>query len=211
MSRTASKRFRIDPTRDLWDRQPGEGDEAWEAFVTYRDSGLEDGARRSTRRTARELDKSHTLIGQWSGNYEWQLRTQAFDRNLDAIKLKESADRIVRAARRHGDHIEALTLALIAPVRAYLTKIQQQGGSAQAFEGWTLRELQRAASESARLMPNLIQAERLVMGLATDKHEVVDERAAAQKRFSEAPMDEVNAFLLGALSAEQLSKERDRG
>jgi hypothetical protein len=205
------KRFQIDPNRELWDRQLNESDEAWEAFAIYRDSGLEDGSKRSTRRVASSLGKSATLVARWSSDYQWQLRTQAFDRHLDAIKLQESADRIVKASKRHGDHLEAMTLALIAPVRAYLTKIQEQGGSAQAFEGWTLKELQRAAAEAARLMPNLIQAERLVMGLATDKHEVVDERAAAQKRFGEAPIEEVNAFLLGATSAELLQKERDRG
>ena len=44
-----------------WDRQPGEGPQAFRAFAAYRDSGA-NGAKRSLQKTAESLTKSNGAI-----------------------------------------------------------------------------------------------------------------------------------------------------
>ena len=52
---------------DLWERQPGESAQAYEAFAIYRDMG----SNRSLRVVAEQLSKSDTLIKRWS---TWMIR-----------------------------------------------------------------------------------------------------------------------------------------
>lgn len=194
------RRFSIDPDRDLWDRQPGESDESWEAFTAYRDMADEGDGRRSTRQAARQLGKSATLVGRWSTEHDWQRRVQAFDRDRDAQRLAEGAAAIRRAAKRQGRSLEAAIMAVMAPVEAYLAKLQEAGGSRQSFSEWTLRELALASREAARLLPQLVQAERLVHGLSTARGEVVPvdpQRAAAEARVRDMDRDALDVYLLG--------------
>lgn len=87
-----------------WEQQPGESAKAFEAFAIYRDMGVE----RSVRKVAQQLNKSLTLIGRWSSNYNWPERARAYDRDLD----KRAHDQAVREVRNMTNrHIRiAMTL-----------------------------------------------------------------------------------------------------
>ena len=183
-----------------WERQTGESDESWEAFVLYRDMPAEGDGRRSTRAVARQLGKDRTLIGRWSAGHEWQLRVQAFDREQDARRLAEQAQAFRRAARRQGRALEAAVTAVLQPVEAYLRKLHEDGGPQRAFADWDLRELSVASREAVKLLPALVRAERLVHGLSTSKGETVaidPERAAAEARVRDMDRGELDAYLLG--------------
>ena len=81
------KRTSADPP-ELWERQPGEGPQAFNAFAAYRDSGI-DGKRRSLQKTAESLTKrdgSNYSVGtlkEWSRKHNWQMRVDAFDQEMD--------------------------------------------------------------------------------------------------------------------------------
>lgn len=63
---------------DPWERQPGESDKQWAAFVHFRDSGA---GKRSLANTIKAVDtKSCTW---WSASMMWQVRAAAWDRELD--------------------------------------------------------------------------------------------------------------------------------
>lgn len=73
-----------------WERQKGEGEKAYEAFLVYRDMGPE----RSTRAVAQKLGKSVSLIQRWSRDKDWQERVRAYENDLDrAARKKALADR----------------------------------------------------------------------------------------------------------------------
>ena len=80
---------------DLWERQPGESAQAYEAFAIYRDMG----SNRSLRVVAEQLSKSDTLIKRWSREKKWGERCRAYDNHLDdvarhigiALQLQEKA------------------------------------------------------------------------------------------------------------------------
>lgn len=76
---------------DVWERQQGESPQAYEAFATYRDMGAE----RNLRAVAQALNKSLTIIGRWSKNWEWVERARAWDNELTR-KAKEAAAKKVK-------------------------------------------------------------------------------------------------------------------
>lgn len=68
-------------TRDeLFQRQKGESEQAYEAFVQYRDLGAE----RSTAKVAQALGKSLALIQRWCKRWYWVERCREWDSAKDA-------------------------------------------------------------------------------------------------------------------------------
>ena len=96
-----------------WERQKGESDKAYEAFVTYRDMGTN----RSIRAVAQKLAKSRTQIGKWSSGWEWMERVRAYDNELEkearAKAVKDRNDMTERhikiAMQLQKKALEALT------------------------------------------------------------------------------------------------------
>jgi len=92
----------------LWERQNGEGPQAFRAFAAYRDSGA-GGARRSLTKTAQNLTKSDDLpysdgtLKQWSRQWNWQERAAAWDDEMDRQAREELAKGITEMRKKHVD------------------------------------------------------------------------------------------------------------
>jgi len=123
MSSDASKELDIVPIgpvqlvtdRDLWERQPGESDMAWEAFVVFRD--LDPGKR--TIKHTYELVSGHTLerastphgdrvvpsmnFGRYCNQFHWRERAFAYDRYMDDKYRKELEASRVKARVETAD------------------------------------------------------------------------------------------------------------
>ncbi len=82
-----------------WERQPGEGEKPFAAFVVYRD--MEE--KRSLKAVADELHKSYTLIRRWNDNWNWQERARAFDNDLQKQQYAEAKKASRKMATRHID------------------------------------------------------------------------------------------------------------
>lgn len=74
----------------VWDRQKSESQQAYEAFVTYRDLGAE----RSTSKVARRLSKSTTLMNRWSSAHGWVERARQYDNYLDGEARREAVKKV---------------------------------------------------------------------------------------------------------------------
>jgi len=98
----------FDPTVDQevrpWDRMPGEGPKAYEAFVTYRDMGVS----RTARKSAEQLGKSAGTIWRWSGRWHWIERAQAWDRYLDVQYARELVTQRREMAKQHARISQAM-------------------------------------------------------------------------------------------------------
>ncbi|MGN0998659.1 MAG: hypothetical protein ACI4PO_03830 [Faecousia sp.] len=85
-----------------WERQPGETPKPFEAFCVYRDMGLE----RSLSKVAAKLSKSETLMGRWSGQYDWVKRAAAWDDEQERVereaKEKQRLKDIAKMRERHA-------------------------------------------------------------------------------------------------------------
>ena len=80
-----------------WDRQEGESEKAYEAFVIYRDMGSE----RSQTAVSKELSKSRHLIGRWSSRWNWQDRVFAYDNELQKEAKAEAVKELKDMTKRH--------------------------------------------------------------------------------------------------------------
>lgn len=83
-------------TENPWERQSGESEKAFEAFVIFRDLG----EKRTFTAVAEELQKSYTLIRRWKERWGWEERARAYDNDLErearAKAVKERKDMTTR-------------------------------------------------------------------------------------------------------------------
>lgn len=94
-----------------WERQKGESEKAYEAFVTYRDMGSE----RSLRAVSRALGKSKTIIDRWSREKGWVERVRAYDNDLEKeARAKAIKDRKAMTERHIGIAMQVQKKALEA-------------------------------------------------------------------------------------------------
>lgn len=82
---------------NLWERQKGESEKAYEAFSIYRDMGSE----RTLIAVAQRLKKSRTLIDRWSARWNWQERVLAYDNELQKEAKAEAAKELKEMTKRH--------------------------------------------------------------------------------------------------------------
>lgn len=82
---------------NLWERQPGESVQAFEAFKIYRDLGL----KRSNRAVCEQLSKSRQLITRWKSKYQWDERCRAYDNELEKEAHREAVKNLKNMTSRH--------------------------------------------------------------------------------------------------------------
>jgi len=91
----------------LWERQPKESSEAWEAFHTY----LSLGVKRSTAKVGQQLGKKKDLMDRWSSKWNWVERVRAHDNFLmaqeDRAQLLEARKRAINYGKLADDIFKA--------------------------------------------------------------------------------------------------------
>ncbi len=128
-----------------WEQQPGEPDEAYQAFAAYLtevEAGLRSFARSSGLREG-------TVVA-WSAAYRWRARRASYQRHLADVRTRAAEETAAEMGRRH-----ALVLG-------------------ELFD-WTLESIEAARAAGAVLKPaeieriarTVIEQERLARGEAT--------------------------------------------
>jgi len=156
-----TRQERTDPAA-IWLRQPGEPAKAYGAFVVYRDLSAE-GEGRSLRAVAMRLDRGVRVLQEWSSRWNWVERADAYLGHLDAIRVAEHEDDIVRQRREHNEQLRELgrQLRAVALARLIGGTIGSRFVASIDPSELTPTELVRFASLGARL-------ERTAMGLPPD-------------------------------------------
>lgn len=146
----------------LWERQPGETDKAFQAFVLYRDAG----PMRSVTNIGLALDKSRTLIGRWSSDWGWVERASAWDDEAD--RLARERDLLER------QHSRTEMLDGHAKLGKAMTQIAAQGFLEYDASNPMGKQRIKAMgpAELARLAQTGAQMERLARGETTERIEV---------------------------------------
>jgi hypothetical protein len=88
--------------RRPWDRESGENEEAWAAFLAYRDMGPS----RTLEGVGKLLDKSWRLCGRWSSRWKWIARCEAWDSHLQRERDKVAAREAAKWERRRQAELE---------------------------------------------------------------------------------------------------------
>ncbi len=79
-----------------WERQEKESEQAFQAFLTYLNQGVE----RATRKVARQLSKSESLIMRWSAKWNWPHRIESHTDHLLSIATESRERETTRQAKK---------------------------------------------------------------------------------------------------------------
>lgn len=137
---------------DPWERQEGEKSVEFNAFIRFREQGLT----RSRGRVAVELGKSVGWVSELARRWDWELRAQAWDDEMDRVWLMERRDAQRQAARRHSHIAEMMLDAVESKLSTIL--LDANGG-----EGITL-----APADLVRWAEAAVKIERLAIGSPTE-------------------------------------------
>lgn len=147
--------------RDPWERQPGERDRPFVAFVTWRDSGPE----RSLHELATSAGLDPSTVFRWAHAYYWRERVALYDRHLDDVRRKAYAKEIEDMAKRHAALSNAALGALQAPVAELIKRINARSAD---LENMPARELFQFVRQAAGPIKDLVAVERVARGVPSD-------------------------------------------
>lgn len=155
---------RTDGYLEPWVRQSYETDHTWEQFVHYRDQGIG----RSQRKTADYFGVSPVTISTLASRHDWHDRVTAYDiwqeRVYQAHLLKSIRDMAERHATIAAENLDALLL----PTQAVMKKLEDNPNLIDELSETSAKQLIRLAVESAKVIPRMMNAERLSRGLPTE-------------------------------------------
>lgn len=180
-----------------WERQPEESEEAFLAFVVYRDQPPP----RSIRRVTKDTGKSFGQISSLSADKSWVARAAAWDREQDRVKREADLKGRVEMGKRHAAEAAELQDALLAPAREITRrwkKAKDEGND--PFKGLSDLELIREAIKAARVYAQVGIFERLSRGLSTTNvggHDGGAIEVEHRERVEQMPRGELEAYLLG--------------
>lgn len=136
---------------ELWERQPNETAKAFEAFVIYRDMGVN----RSIRKAAQTLNKAVTTLAEWSTKHEWVKRVAAWDAEQDRIARNELVAEMASTRKKQ---------------RKQAQRMQEKG--MELLESISIGDAK--LSEIVSLLKAGMEQERIAIG---DVGEVIEERS----------------------------------
>lgn len=150
---------RDDDLPPLWDRQPGESEQAYYAFQLYRDQETP----RGYSRVVSELGKSKTLIHRWGSRWFWRDRTRAWDRHLEDELRREQIRETRAMGRRQARDMQAIGVLLMQPVELALRRLNDATRRAE-LEKLPLGDLIALSILAGRVLPRVLRAERDARG-----------------------------------------------
>jgi hypothetical protein len=96
-----------------WDRQIGEGPEAFEAFEAYLDAG----PTRSIRPASAKLGKSRILLGRWSVTWCWDKRAKRYDSEQDRVRREQHRAKLDKMYDTQARIANAMASKLVDRIR----------------------------------------------------------------------------------------------
>jgi hypothetical protein len=151
---------------EYYERQAGESQQAFAAFVCYRD--LSQG--RSTRAVAVALGKSARLVHRWCARWAWVERCREYDRHLDRLARKKAEKEILAFRARAAAQIRGKIQTLMLADFEISSRLALPGGL--DLKNLNQTELIKLSLQGSFSLPNLLKAEALVLGDVTNRVEV---------------------------------------
>ena len=149
-----------------FEQQEKESHKAFAAFALYLSMGPE----RSIDGVARKLNKSHTIIGRWSGRWRWVERVAAHASHLATVE-REASEAMAR-----GKSAEWLTRQQMIREREWEMHEKCIEAARRGLKAFMEREKVYAnLSDIARILEVASRLGRLASGMPTDRTELTGE------------------------------------
>lgn len=109
MPASLAKHFRYDPSKKIYERQPGEPETAWRAYRIYRDMGsptTERSLSGATRKYMKIFSKNAKFesmqanLYRWKGQFEWERRVAAWDDETDRQLRRQHRKKVEKMRER---------------------------------------------------------------------------------------------------------------
>jgi hypothetical protein len=151
-----------------WDRRKGESEEAYEAFIRYRD--MAEG--RSIDAVGKEGGKGRGILERWSARYHWVERARIWDNHLQSERDRAAAAAVRQWERRRLDQLETAwsdaqklrekaRQLLAAPIVEMTRETDSSGNSTT-----TIRPIRFQIRDSASMIEVAQAIEAAVLGAA---------------------------------------------
>lgn len=159
------------PDLQPWERQYGEPNIAWDAFLTYREMGPKRSLRKAyLSNTGNDGEKvpcaPQTTWGQWSKTWRWSDRVEEYDRYQDGIFRKQLEARRLEARLETADlgsTMRGKAAEALGVMRTILyTKVRQTDGTEI-----TVQKCALTPTEIVKLAEIGVKLERLALGEPT--------------------------------------------
>jgi len=135
-----------------WNRRPTESDEAWLAFIHYRDLSLNERTVTNAVKAAGRKPANRRLFERWSSKHDWPTRAGAWDAHLDERRqraMEETAEAIGRRQALLGRRLQEAAMKHLPSVGT--------------------GEHPPTGADVARLAKVGVELERLGVGLPTER------------------------------------------
>lgn len=146
-----------------WGRMDVETDREWELFSYYRSLGRA----RMKKDVAGFFGVSRPYITRVSQKRSWDRRIENWDRFKEQVYEQEVLDGIKSMAVEHARMARKGLEALVLPFDVLIQRIESGEGRAELDE-MSIANLIKLVNQSARVLPGLMNAERLSRGLPTE-------------------------------------------
>lgn len=142
-------------TGDPWDRQPDESAKAYAAFCAFRDMGA---LKRSVLGLARQLERGHDWLQEWSTRWDWRKRAEAWDAHLE----EEGRLAQIDAVRDMNDRQARAGMLILRKIAQRL-----EGDDVENIKALDINKL--TASDIAKLAEVGARMERMARGEETER------------------------------------------
>lgn len=106
------RKAKIEP----WERQPGETEKAYEAFLIFKNLG----PGRTLQKVAEKLRKSGSLIRRWKAQCDWENRVEAYDREnerKEQIATQQARKKMIERHIKIGTSLQGKALQALETIK----------------------------------------------------------------------------------------------
>lgn len=148
-----------------WGKTNEETNRDYELFSYYRALGLS----RTFSEVAKQFSISGTYVSRVANKHDWIERVTEWDKYREKIYTTEVIDRTRKMAEEHAEISKKGVRALSIAFDELLTRIENEDPvHLEEMKELPLRSLYAMVEKAARVLPNLMNAERLSRGLPTE-------------------------------------------
>lgn len=157
-----AKRITAETKGDIFERLPREPEEAFFAFVKYRDAPLQE--RNIKRLFADKDDKFLNRVRKWRRDYNWDFRVDCWVAHLDAVKRDAFRKEFEEAGKRQAQNARSYQAFTMTLHKEFFERLGDEEFRKQ-LRNLDMKDLIKEMINAARVLPMLQEEERKAMGI----------------------------------------------
>ncbi len=151
-------------TDSPWERQRGESEKAFAAFVIYRDLG----EKRTITEVARKLTRSRQWINEWKDKWRWKERAAEYDQEMQRVARKAARETMAEEYETMIKRQIAISLQLQSKAMKALQTLKPEKLTPKEIREWL-----KMSTELERMNRALVEEKNEKQ--STERNSIVDD------------------------------------